>query len=198
MAESNRVARCTTSPLCPPPVPARCVSCAAFFFVAFGPPGRYIRTDAGPKARQPPPPGNCATMPAATPPRPADTDRNLLFGVLALQAGLIDQAQLIEACTLWTTRKQIFLGDLLVEGGWLTPTDRDHVDYLVQRSSQRHKDDARAGLEALANPDVRRSLAGLEDAAIQEVLASLSPPGAGGSSTGLELPPAHQRYLLRD
>ena len=34
-----------------------------------------------------------------------DTDRNLIFGVLALQADLIDSVQFVEACTrqgLWT------------------------------------------------------------------------------------------------
>src|SRR5437763_1771803 len=35
-----------------------------------------------------------------------DTDRNLLFGVLALQAGLIEAPQFVEACLLRATRKQ--------------------------------------------------------------------------------------------
>jgi len=34
-----------------------------------------------------------------------DTDRNLLFGVPALQADLIDAQQFAEACTQWTSRK---------------------------------------------------------------------------------------------
>src|SRR5438105_1089525 len=33
------------------------------------------------------------------------TDHNLLFGVLALQADLIDAAQFAEACAAWTARK---------------------------------------------------------------------------------------------
>lgn len=39
-----------------------------------------------------------------------DADRNLLFGVLALQADVIDADQFIKICTLWTTRKQVALG----------------------------------------------------------------------------------------
>ena len=35
------------------------------------------------------------------PPAPADTDRNLLFGVLALQADYIDNTQFIEVCGAW-------------------------------------------------------------------------------------------------
>jgi hypothetical protein len=32
-----------------------------------------------------------------------DTDRNLLFGVLALQGDLIRPDQFVEACTTWPT-----------------------------------------------------------------------------------------------
>ena len=44
-----------------------------------------------------------------------DADRNLLFGVLALQADLIDSAQFAEACTSWSSRKDTPLAGLLVE-----------------------------------------------------------------------------------
>src|SRR5207249_3216411 len=46
-----------------------------------------------------------AESPTALREIPMDTDRNLLFGVLALQADLIDPQQFIEACLLWTSRK---------------------------------------------------------------------------------------------
>ena len=36
-----------------------------------------------------------------------DADRNLLFGVLALQADLLDSDRFVQACTLWTTRKEV-------------------------------------------------------------------------------------------
>jgi eukaryotic-like serine/threonine-protein kinase len=39
-----------------------------------------------------------------------DTDRNLLFGVLALQGEMIDAGQLAEACTAWSARKDRLLG----------------------------------------------------------------------------------------
>jgi hypothetical protein len=41
-----------------------------------------------------------------------DTDRNLLFGVLAIQAGLLDAAQFAGACTAWAARKEVLLADL--------------------------------------------------------------------------------------
>jgi PAS domain S-box-containing protein len=106
-----------------------------------------------------------------------DTDRNLLFGVLALQAELIDPRQFIEACLLWTGRKDVPLADLLVERGWLVPADREHVDYLLGRKLARHGGDSRASLAGLPD-DVRRSLAALEDEDIQHSLAGLPGPGA--------------------
>jgi len=44
-------------------------------------------------------------MSDATPSHPEATDRNLLFGVLALQADLIDDTQFIEGCAVWAARK---------------------------------------------------------------------------------------------
>jgi PAS domain S-box-containing protein len=62
-----------------------------------------------------------------------DTDRNLLFGVLALQADLIDRDRFVQACALWAARKDRPLADLLVEQGWLTPQDRADVERLLER-----------------------------------------------------------------
>ena len=78
-----------------------------------------------------------------------DADRNLLFGVLALQADVIDADQFIKMCTLWTTHKQAALGDLLIELGWITPIDKADVERLVERKLKRHGGDPRAGLAAV-------------------------------------------------
>jgi hypothetical protein len=60
-------------------------------------------------------------------------DRNLLFGVLALQADLLDAAQFAEACSAWAARKDTPLGDLLVQRGWLSAADRADVERLLER-----------------------------------------------------------------
>jgi hypothetical protein len=73
-------------------------------------------------------------------------DRNLLFGVLALQADLLDNDRFAEACTLWASYKQTPLADLLVGRGWLTPEERGHVEFLLGRKLQKHRGDARASL----------------------------------------------------
>jgi hypothetical protein len=64
-----------------------------------------------------------------------DTDHNLLFGVLALQAEFLTHAQFVEACTLWANRKDQPLADLLVERGWLSPDDRADVERLGLRAA---------------------------------------------------------------
>jgi WD40 repeat protein/tRNA A-37 threonylcarbamoyl transferase component Bud32 len=79
-----------------------------------------------------------------------DTDRNLIFGVLALQAGLLDKDQFAEACAAWTTRKYTPLADLLVERGWLTAEDRQEIECIVQRHLRRHGGDAHESLAAVA------------------------------------------------
>src|SRR4051812_20166608 len=55
-------------------------------------------------------------------------DRNLLLGVLALQAGLIDPAQLAEVCPAWAAERARPLAELLVERGWLSPADRARLE----------------------------------------------------------------------
>src|SRR5262245_30244182 len=108
-----------------------------------------------------------------------DTDRNLLFGVLALQADLIDAQQFIEACLLWTSRKDAPLADLLIERGWIAPEDRAHLDYLLGRKLQKHGG-ARASLATIPD-DVKRSLAALGDDDLRRSLAG--PPLSDGAAT---------------
>jgi serine/threonine-protein kinase len=126
-----------------------------------------------------------------------DTDRNLLFGVLALQADVITPTQFIEACTLWASRKETPLAELLVERGWLSVSDRSDVERLVQRKLHKHGGDARASLAEAAPDPIRRSLAVLQDPDVQQSLADL-PSGNGTvvSGTTAYQPHGRERYLL--
>jgi PAS domain S-box-containing protein len=126
-----------------------------------------------------------------------DTDRNLLFAVLALQADVLDANQFVQICTLWTTRKQTPLADLLIELGWITPTDRADVDRLLERKLRRHRGDARAGL-AGAGDDVKRTLAALRDDDIQRSLCDLPLSDAPTTIVTIDqdLSAAHERYRL--
>ena len=59
-------------------------------------------------------------------------DHNLLFGLLALQNGLIDQVQLVAGFQAWTRDKSCPLADHLVDRGDLDAEDRDvGVEALV-------------------------------------------------------------------
>src|SRR5262245_52360672 len=109
-----------------------------------------------------------------------DTDRNLLFAVLALQADLIDPARFVEACTLWANQKQTPLADLLVARGWLTPDDRADVSKLLQRKLAKHQGDAKASLTEVTTDGVRQSLAGIADGDVRQSLAGLTTPPTMG------------------
>jgi hypothetical protein len=94
-------------------------------------------------------------MSGPAPAQPADTDRNLLFGVLALQADLIDNNQFAEVCGAWAARKDKPLADLLVERGRLSPADRHYLDGLLERKVKKHGGDVRKSLGAVADGAVR-------------------------------------------
>jgi PAS domain S-box-containing protein len=122
-----------------------------------------------------------------------DTDRNLIFGVLALQADLIGAPQFIEACLLWTTRKNECLANLLLERGWIEPADKAHVEYLLERKLQKHGGNAHASLANIPD-DLKRSLAALEDYDIQRSLAGGPLPGESQLATIDHVPAQAERY----
>ncbi len=124
-----------------------------------------------------------------------DTDRNLLFGVLALQSDLIDAQQFVEVCTVWSARKQQPLADILLERGWIQAADKGHVDYLLERKLQKHGGDARASL-ANARADVKRSLAAVPDDEIQRSLAESADHGHAGATLDHTPPLLADRYTL--
>ncbi len=73
----------------------------------------------------------------------ADADRNLLFGVIALQTDAVTRTQFIDGCALWASQKERPLADLLEERGWITAEDRADVERLVDRKLRRHGGDVR-------------------------------------------------------
>ncbi len=126
-----------------------------------------------------------------------DTDRNLLFGVIALQADLLDATQFAEGCAAWAARKNSALADLLVERGWLTTDDRERVDWLVERKLHKYGGDAGASLAAAITPEAQRVLALWDDPAVQSSLAKLSQePNSALLSMPTVTPIARDRYTL--
>jgi tetratricopeptide (TPR) repeat protein/tRNA A-37 threonylcarbamoyl transferase component Bud32 len=125
-----------------------------------------------------------------------DNDRNLLFGVLALQAELIDADRFAKGCALWAADKSRPLADVLVAQGWLTPTDRADVGKLLDRKLRKHGGDVRASLAEVTTDAVRRSLADVSDPELQATLEPVAPAGPLLQVTTDLVPPSGDRYTL--
>jgi serine/threonine-protein kinase len=111
------------------------------------------------------------------------SDQNLLFGILALQNGLIEQPDLIAAFQRWTKNRAVPMAQALVERGALTENDRAMLDGLVRRHVEKCGEAAED--EVRINP-VSSSPAGkprpapASERGIDESPTHRSPRGNGG------------------
>ena len=64
-------------------------------------------------------------------------DRNLLFGMLAVQLDYVRAQQFIDAANQWMLNKHTALGDILVEKGFLSVEDRRFLDTIVEKHISR-------------------------------------------------------------
>ncbi|MCI0458462.1 MAG: hypothetical protein L0Z62_15970 [Gemmataceae bacterium] len=125
----------------------------------------------------------------------SNTDRNLLFGILALQMDFISRDALIAAMHAWVLEKAKPLGQILLEKGALAADEHALLEALVAKHLAKHDNGAarslaavssigsvRRELEQVADPDLHASLAQVSGARSEEV----DPYGTRGSS--LEIP----------
>ena len=126
-----------------------------------------------------------------------NTDRNLLFGVLAFQDDFIDMSQLAAVCRAWAADKSRPIPDLLVERGWLTDSDRGELDRKVERKLRRYGGDVHATLGAVADAAARDAIRDVDDSDIRKSISSL-PPAAGHVliETMLPVKQERSRYTL--
>lgn len=75
-----------------------------------------------------------------------EQDRNLLFGVLAVQLGKVTTSRLMQAAAAWAIDPASPLDSRLVEQGALSQQDRDLIDRLVGEAIRAHSGDAKATL----------------------------------------------------
>jgi serine/threonine-protein kinase len=102
-------------------------------------------------------------------------DRDLLFGLLALQNGMIRQTQLVAAFHAWTCNKSRSLADHLLDRGDLDADDRGAVEALVARHLKHHGGGLDQSLAAVpASRAVRVSLAALGEPEIEATLARVA------------------------
>jgi serine/threonine-protein kinase len=99
-------------------------------------------------------------------------DHDLLFGLLSLQNGLIDQVQLVAAFQAWTRDRASTLADHLMARGDIDSEQRALLDALVAQHLKKHGGDAEKSLAAISvGRSTRESLARLGDADIEGTLA---------------------------
>jgi len=103
----------------------------------------------------------------------ADADRSLLFGLLALQNGLIDQDQLVAAFRGWTRDRSRALADYLAGRGDLDADDRAAAEALVARHLKKHGGTEKSLAAVAAGRSTRESLAGLGNPEIEHTLTQL-------------------------
>jgi serine/threonine-protein kinase len=105
----------------------------------------------------------------------ASADRNLLFGILALQLDFLDRDALIAAMHAWVLDKARPLGDILVDQGDLSRDRRDLLEALVEEHLRAHGDDAQQSLSATRdNGDLWRDLQQLTDPDLKASLGDLA------------------------
>jgi len=91
-------------------------------------------------------------------------DRNMLFGMLALQMDFIRREQLIAGMQEWVFDTSKPLGQILVEQKVLTPENRDLLEALVQKHLALHEDDTEKSLAAISvAPVMRQELKDITD-----------------------------------
>ena len=111
-------------------------------------------------------------QPAWSPPHDRAADRHLLFGLLALQNGIINQVQLVAAFQAWTLDKSRSLADHLEARGDLTGARRALLEGLVEVHLEAHGGDVEKSLAAVsAGKSTRESLARIGEPEIEATLA---------------------------
>src|SRR5262245_6776437 len=107
----------------------------------------------------------------------AASDRNLLFGILALQMDFINRDDVIVAMNAWVLDKTHSLGHILVEQGKLNPDTEALLEALVVKHLEQHGHAPERSLATLG-PVVQTcdALGGIQDADVQASLAALPTP----------------------
>jgi serine/threonine-protein kinase len=123
------------------------------------------------------------------PPHSHSADRNLLFGIIALQMDFISRDQLIAAMAGWVVEKHKSLGQVLCDQQALAPEDHEAIQSLVRRHLLRHGKDPERSLAALIAiaEGVRGELSSLGDPDVHASLSHVSSTRFDSDSTATYL-----------
>lgn len=122
------------------------------------------------------------------------TEWHLLFGLLALQNGVISRQQLVAAFAKWTSDKSLPLHQILVADQAINSSICETLKQLVELHIQQHGGDPQQSLMVLSGSDLpgaRADLAGLDDADLHQSIALVAdrdsdatvPPSMGQSTS---------------
>jgi serine/threonine-protein kinase len=120
-------------------------------------------------------------------------DRNLLFGLLALQNNFIDRDALLDAFSRWVHDRAIPLGQILRDRGALRPDEHDLLQALVAKHLEKFGGDPEKSLQHLSSiGSLREDLSRLADPELHASLGHVAaarpdddPYGTvGGASLG--------------
>ncbi len=105
----------------------------------------------------------------------AHSDRNLLFGIMALQMDFISRDALVTAMQAWVLEKSKPLGEILVAQGAMAADARVLLEPLVQKHVEMHDNDPQKSLASIGSASsARRELAQIADSDVQASLAHVS------------------------
>ncbi len=80
-----------------------------------------------------------------------DTDRDLLFGLVAFQRGAIDADLLAQTCEEQSIGTTISLADRLIDRGWLTVDQKSTLEQVLDETLQANQNDAEITLAAIVD-----------------------------------------------
>ena len=108
------------------------------------------------------------------PSSPPSADRNLLFGILALQMDFISRDELVSAMNAWILNKSKSIGEILREQGALATDTFSLLDALVQKHLALHSNNIEKSLAAVTTAtSIRDVIAKIPDGDVQASLAQL-------------------------
>jgi serine/threonine protein kinase/tetratricopeptide (TPR) repeat protein len=100
----------------------------------------------------------------------AAVDRNLLYGVLAVQLGFISRDQLIAATTRWVLDKEQPLAEVFIRQGMISRTESQVIDGVVDKQLQNNSDPRVKLHELEAFDELRDTLKNLGDTEIRSAV----------------------------
>ena len=105
----------------------------------------------------------------------SDADKNLLFGILALQMDFISRDQLVAAMNAWVLRKGQPLAEILQEQQVLGNEERILLDALLCKHLERHSNNAEKSLNAVSSiASIRDHLKSITDPDLMRSLGHVS------------------------